>query len=66
MKKDEIYVANESGSCEIKGEFYVFRKGETRVRGDHPILKAVPDYFEPVDQSVSFETATAAPGEKRA
>lgn len=66
-EKAEVYVARESGASEVKGEVYTFTKGITRVRAGHPLLKAVPDYFEPVDDSVHYdlEQATASPGEKR-
>lgn len=66
-KSDQVYVARESGAANVDGEDLVFVKGVTRVRGGHPLLKAVPDYFEPVDEAVHYEVeqATKAPGEKR-
>jgi len=65
--KDTVYIATESGSADIKGDVFIFVKDITRVRGNHPLLKVVPDYFAPVDDSVTYEvqTATKAPGEKR-
>ena len=66
-KSDEILVAKESFASEVDGELYTVNAGVTRVHGDHPLAKANPDFFEPVDQSVSYdvEQATASPGEKR-
>lgn len=65
--KAEVFVATMSGTCEIHGEPHVFIKGVTRVRAGHGLLKAVPDYFEPVDEAVHYdvEKATAEPGEQR-
>lgn len=65
--KDDVFVATESGSCEVKGETFVFVRNVTRVRAGHPLLKAVPDYFRPVEERIHYdvEAATAAPGEKR-
>jgi hypothetical protein len=64
------YIAVQSGVCEIKGEPFVFVKGATLVREGHPLLAAVPDYFEPVTEHLhhdhELEAATATPGEKRA
>jgi hypothetical protein len=66
-RDQDIYVATESGSCEVAGENHVFVKGITRVRAGHPLLKAVPDYFKPIELEVHYdvEQATAAPGERR-
>jgi hypothetical protein len=62
-----VYVAIDSGSCEIKGENYSFTKGTTLVREGHALLKECPDYFQPASDHVHYdvEQATAAPGEKR-
>lgn len=66
-KTGTIYIATESGACEINGETQIFVKQRTRVREGHPLLKAVPDYFRPIDEMVDYdvETATAAPGERK-
>lgn len=66
-QQDGVYVATESGTCEVDGESLTFVKGVTRVRVGHPLLEAVPDYFKPVEDAVhhEWERATAAPGEKR-
>jgi hypothetical protein len=69
-KKDEIYIATESGSCEVDGESLNFTKGITRVANvgqGAKLLRAVPDYFKLVEDQIHYgvEQATAAPGEKR-
>lgn len=68
--KDEptVYVAIESGAAQDAKtkEVYTFRRGQTRVRAGHPLLKMVPDYFVPAEQgALEVEQATSAPGEKR-
>lgn len=62
-----VFVATESGSCDIGGQIHVFVRNVTRVRAGHPLLRAVPDYFRPLDELIHYdvEQATAAPGEKR-
>lgn len=66
-RSDDIYVARESGSTLAGGEVHVYVKGVTRVRAGHPLLLAVPDYFEPMDRGVHYdvEDATADPGRLR-
>jgi hypothetical protein len=68
-KKDQLYVAKESGTIEIDGLPHFFEKGKTRVREGHPITKVegFENLFEPADASVAYdvEQATAAPGERR-
>lgn len=61
------YIAVQSGVCEIDGEAFVVVKGATLIREGHPLLKSVPDYFEPVTDHLhhEIEAATAAPGESR-
>jgi hypothetical protein len=65
--KDTIYVATESGSSEVDGQPITFTRGVTRIRAGHPLLKAVPDYWKPVEENLTYEVeqATKAPGEKR-
>ncbi len=67
VAKDEVYVATDTGVAEIKGVPFPFYAGVTRVRGDHPLVKACPLFFEPITDHLHYETesATAAPGEKR-
>ena len=61
------YIAITSGSAEINGKEYDFNTGVTRLAADHPLVKACPLYFEPVDDGAPevVEKATAAPGERR-
>ena len=63
----DIYIANQSFAADLDGSPIVVRKGETRVREGHALLKQFPEYFERADSKVHFdvERATAAPGEKR-
>jgi hypothetical protein len=60
------YVANTSGSAEVKGVSYTFHEGITRFAADHPLIKACPLFFDRADGGTpDVEQATAAPGEKR-
>jgi len=66
----KYYIATTSGSASIDGKEYDFNMGITRVAADHPLVKACPLYFEPIDDGSravvpDVEQATAAPGERR-
>jgi len=63
----EILVAKETFQTTIDGELYTVRKGQTRVRSGHPLVKRNPHYFGPPKREVDYdiEQATKAPGEKR-
>lgn len=63
MATGRIYVARTSGTTEVDGQSFVFITGVTRVREGHPVLKACPDYFEPITEHVhhEWEQADAAP-----
>ena len=63
--KAEIYVARSTGIIRVKGELYTYIAGRTRLRAGHPLLKALPDKFEPLSLDYDLEQATAAPGERR-
>ena len=63
--KAEIYVARSTGVIRIKGESFTYIAGRTRVRAGHPLLKALPDKFQPLSLDYDLEQATAAPGERR-
>jgi hypothetical protein len=54
MAKDSvIYVANTTGFAVLPdGTEFFFRAGSTKVRADHPVMKACPRNFEPLDASV--------------
>lgn len=67
MSDETIYIANETFATEVAGIPYMIRKGIDRVRGAHPLYKQTPQYWDPVEDKVTYdvERATAAPGEKR-
>lgn len=48
MTTGQIYVCKESAVFQYDGDQVLVRKGETRVREGHPILKAHPELFEPL------------------
>lgn len=67
---EEIFVANRTALIRHDGREIMLRRGITRVRAGHPLLKGREALFDAV--SVDFEwpdkpveSATAAPGEKR-
>jgi len=68
-KREQVYIAKDSGTALVNGTEYQFHKGITRVRGGHALtkIKGFENIFEPVDNAVHYdvEQATAAPGEKR-
>lgn len=61
----DIYVANSSGFIRVDGVVHRYIKGQTRVRAGHPLLRAAPKRFSPLEVTYDVEAATAAPGEKR-
>lgn len=66
----DVFVANCTFATEIDGVPTVIHKGVDRVRAGHPLLAQNPQFFDPVDlvvrfESAGIETATAAPGERR-
>ena len=63
--KNTIYVATESFVTTIDGEEVVIRKGTTRVRAGHKLLKGRERLFEPLTIQYDTESATSAPGEQR-
>lgn len=66
-RPSSIYIAKETGFCEIDGNVVPFTAGKTLVRAGHPLLALAGNSFEPVSDRVHYdvEQATAAPGEKR-
>lgn len=64
-KTNGVFVATESFSADIEGVSYSVVKGETRIRGDHPLLNDNADYFKSVEDEVTFETADHRPSGKR-
>ena len=65
MASGDIYVARESFATTLDGENLSVKRGITRVRDGHPLLKANPNRFEPLEVHYDVERTTAAPGEKR-
>lgn len=61
-----MYRANTSGSVEVDGVEFTFRKDELYAP-DHQVVKACPLFFDPAEDAVrpAVEAATAAPGAKR-
>jgi hypothetical protein len=51
--RDVIYVANTTGFAVLPdGTEFFFREAVTKVRVDHPVMKACPRNFEPLDPTV--------------
>jgi hypothetical protein len=52
-KDDTIYIAKETGWVEPPGDPAAFcsRQGVTKIRADHPAMKACPKFFEPLDHN---------------
>lgn len=49
-----IFIATESGASQVGDEVYTFTKDTTRVREGHPLLKVVPDYFQPIEEHLHY------------
>jgi hypothetical protein len=64
-KEPEIYVATSSGVMKIDGKLHNYYGGTTRVRAGHPLLKAAPGKFKPMELDYELEEATKTPGRKR-
>lgn len=62
----DVLVATDSGIwISPEGHEYLFHAGITRVRAAHPLAKAMPDSFKPIDVHYDVEQMTKAPGELR-
>jgi hypothetical protein len=62
LKGNKQYIATET--FETQDAFV--QRGVTRVREGHPLLKAYPDWFAPVDEiPAHYETAASSPGAPR-
>ena len=48
MKEPEVYVARSTGVVKVSGKIYRYIAGRTRVRANHPLLRAMPDKFQPL------------------
>jgi hypothetical protein len=62
---DPVLIAKQSFSTDLDGVPTAINAGVTRVRASHPLARKYPEHFVPVDQGLSYETATRAPGERR-
>jgi hypothetical protein len=62
----DIYVATQSFATLLDGKPITVRKGVTRVRRGHKLLKGRESMFAPLEVQFDVEQATSAPGEKRA
>lgn len=62
---NEILIAIDSGVVNVDGEMYPVTRGVTRVRAAHPLAKAAPGLFKPIEVHYDIEQATSAPGELR-
>lgn len=62
---DGIYIATRSFKTYVDGKRTMVRKGVTRVREGHELLRENPERFKPIDVHYDVEQATAAPAEKR-
>lgn len=62
----DVLVARISGVLVIDGREETVTAGRTRARASHPIVKAAPDWWEPINVHYDLEEAVAEPGERRA
>ena len=61
----QIFVARSSGVVKVDGKLTNYYGGSTRVRAGHPLLKAAPGAFIPMELDYDVEDASADPGRKR-
>lgn len=61
----DIFVANETFTTRFEGSDVVIRKGKTRIREGHPLLRGREHLFTALSVDYDIEQATKAPGEKR-
>jgi hypothetical protein len=61
----DIFVATDTFQTVIDGKRVIVRRGVTRVRKGHELLKGREHLFEPIGVHYDVEQATQAPGEKR-
>jgi hypothetical protein len=57
---DDVYVATESGVVKVKGRIYRYIKGQTRVRAGHPLLRALPERFAPLQLDYELPSAVVS------
>ncbi len=61
----DILIAKTSGVLVVDGVEQTITRGVSRARASHPIVRAAPDWWEPIQVHYDVEEATAAPGERR-
>lgn len=62
---DDVFIATRSFATVLDGKRVMVRKGVTRVRQGHQLLRENPERFKPLDVHYDVEQATKAPGERR-
>ena len=61
----EVLIAIDSGVVVYDGNTEQIFKGISRAHRGHPIVKAAPDLWKPIEVHYRVEQMTAAPGELR-
>lgn len=63
----KVFIATETFSANVDGIPILVRRGKTRVREGHELVRCHPQWFEEAGEHVTFEVeqTTAEPGEKR-
>lgn len=65
QRKDHIMLrARDSFAVRVDGQTRVIGMGQT-IDENHPLVREYPDKFEPIRADITYEQATAAPGEIR-
>lgn len=62
----KMMVCVENFVADIDGTLFYGEQEKTRVDESHPVVKRMPRHFKPLEETYPVESATAAPGEKRA
>jgi hypothetical protein len=65
MAAAKLLIATHSFACEVDGEEYLVRKGATRVRANHPLVKGREQLFEPAAPGPDLEPPAKAPRRRR-
>jgi hypothetical protein len=59
-----IFVARSTGVIKVGGTEYRYLKGRTRIAAGHPLLRAIPERFEPLQ--LDYDVQRPAPAEVEA